>query len=457
MTQTTAPEKSDAAYHRDLGDNLVLRWSTADDFDRIADLYAHVFRDGLDKPLNEGLRRWTSEMMSGRHPLIGPGDFAVVENTETGKIAASTCLIAQEWEYEGVRFPIGRPEVVASDPAYRRRGLVRAVFELIHARAAARGALVTAITGIAYYYRVFGYEYALELEGGWAVALSAIPALKDGAAEPFTLREATGEDIPLLASLYDRQRARAEVSTVVDESYWRWMIDGIRKDASEYWRVCLIIAMEDQKIVGYVRLPRDRWGAGVGVFALWLDDGLSYTSVLPSLLRAAKKIGEENPAPRTTEPLAEVVFSLGRSHPVYEALGPRLRAFRQRDYAWYVRVPDLVAFIQRIAPALERRLAEQDSPVAAYSGAVNLDFYRDGLRLVFEKGRLVTAEEWRIPVWGKADAGFPPLVFLQLLFGWRSLGDLRHAFPDVWTTNDEVHTLLETLFPAKPSWVVPLD
>lgn len=454
--QNPAPQASDVAYRRDLGDNLVLRWSTANDYDRIADLYAHVFRDGPDKPLSEGLPRWTSEMMSGRHPLIGPGDFAVVENTETGKIVASTCLIMQEWEYEGVRFPIGRPELVGSDPAYRRRGLVRAVFELIHARAAACGALVTAITGISYYYRVFGYEYALELEGGWAVPIGAIPVLKEGASEEFTLRDATGDDIPLLMSLYDRQRARSEVSTVVDEAYWRWMIDGIRKDANEYWRVCLIVASGSQNVVGYTMPPRRRWGSSSYVNALWLEDGVSYIAVLPSLLRAVRKIGEENTFPMTS-PTTEVLFALGRSHPVYKALGARLGAVQRRHYAWYVRVPDLTAFIRHIAPVLERRLASPDSPIASYSGAVNLDFYRDGLRLVFDRGRLVTAEEWRIPVWGKADGGFPPLVFLQLLFGWRSLDDLRDAFPDVGTANDEVQTLLETLFPTKPSWVMPLD
>jgi hypothetical protein len=44
---------------------------------------------------------------------------------------------------------------------------------------------------------------------------------------------------------------------------------------------------------------------------------------------------------------------------------------------------------------------------------------------------------------------------LQLLFGYRDLTELRHAFPDVWTKG-EARALLPTLFPRRASWVVPL-
>ncbi len=55
--------------------------------------------------------------------------------------------------------------MVATDARYRNRGLVRALFEMIHARSSAEGHLVQAITGIPYFYRQFGYEYVLDLDG----------------------------------------------------------------------------------------------------------------------------------------------------------------------------------------------------------------------------------------------------------------------------------------------------
>ena len=126
---------SHPAYRRELGGGLVLRWSTSADTAAIGQLYGFVFRDKAEDPLNHIMMAWERDLMSGRNPLIGPGDFAVVEDTDGGAIVAATCLLRQTWEYEGIAFPVGRPEIVATMPEYRNRGLIRAIFELIHARA----------------------------------------------------------------------------------------------------------------------------------------------------------------------------------------------------------------------------------------------------------------------------------------------------------------------------------
>ena len=69
---------------------------------------------------------------------------------------------------------------------------------------------------------------------------------------------------------------------------------------------------------------------------------------------------------------------------------------------------------------LERRLA--DSSASGYTGELTLNFFRSGLRLVFDQGRLTDAADFRGEGWNpQYNAGFPPLVFLQLLFGRRSL------------------------------------
>ena len=182
---TTIPAAS-ATYRRDLGDGLILRWSTANDTEKIAQLCSMVFRNKADEPANEFMLYWIWRLMRGDHPVMGSGDFGVVEGTyKEGKpIVACTCLWRQNWEYEGVLFAIGRPEIVASDPAYRNRGLIRALFEMVHARSEAEGHLVQAITGIPYFYRQFGYEYALDLGGKRVTYLSLIPKLKEGEFEP---------------------------------------------------------------------------------------------------------------------------------------------------------------------------------------------------------------------------------------------------------------------------------
>src|SRR5262245_1493968 len=405
---------SEASYRRSLGDNLVLRWSTAADAEGLGQLYGHVFRENAEAPLNMYTIAWTNDLLSGRHPLITPGDFALVEDTRQGTIVSATCLLAQTWEYEGIPFPIGRPEVVATAPDYRNRGLVRAIFELIHARSAAQGHMAQGITGIPYYYRQFGYEYALNLAGKRTVFFAAIPKLKSVASEPFTLRDATMDDLPLLMRLYDRERARGPVSTRIDEDYWRWAMTKENEGSEEEWYAKLIESA-DKRPVGYVLHRRRRWGSQLGITALALEPDVSLVTAMPSLLRSLQAVAEGLPGWRPDAPAADrLLFGFGAAHPVYDALGD-LGDTYDPPYAWYVRVPDLPGFIRHIAPALERRLV--DSPAAGHTGELKLNFYRGGLRLAFEGGRITTAEDWRTQIWGpQPDAGFPPLVFLQLLF-----------------------------------------
>ncbi len=144
---------------------------------------------------------------------------------------------------------------------------------------------------------------------------------------------------------------------------------------------------------------------------------------------------------------------LGSEHPVYEVIEDRLP--RQRDpYAWYVRVPHLPAFLQRIGPALERRLA--DSPLVGHTGELKLNFFREGLKLTFESGRLKDVEHYQPEHSDDGDVLFPGLSFLQVLFGYHSFAELEAAFADCYARNDQGRALVVVLFPKRGSNVWPL-
>ena len=87
---------------------------------------------------------------------------------------------------------MGRPELVGTDPDYRRQGLIRAQFEVLHQWSAERGELALGITGIPWYYRQFGYEMCLLRGGGRAGYRPQAPTLPAGAAEPYQVRPAAG-------------------------------------------------------------------------------------------------------------------------------------------------------------------------------------------------------------------------------------------------------------------------
>src|SRR5437660_9559374 len=328
-------------------------------------------------------------LMSGYHPWMNPTDFAIIEDTrKEGKpVIACTCLWRHEWEYEGVPFGVGRPEIVASDPTYRRRSLIRALFETIHARSEAEGHLVQAITGIPYFYRQFGYEYALDLEGKRVTYLSIIPKAKEGVAEPYTLRTATVEDLPLIMAAYNSRRSTRIVWHSVSERYWRYAIEA-RQSSSEIAKSMYIQMIVDangaSKVVLMTNAKRRGRELGIGVFEVL--PGVNVQAMMPSVLRALQAYGLQMPTHTPdAEPLREIGFYLYRSHPIYEALGEELAPFHQPDYAWYIRVADLPAFLRHIAPVLEKRLS--GSILTGYTGELKIDFYRGGLRMVFDNGR----------------------------------------------------------------------
>jgi GNAT superfamily N-acetyltransferase len=447
-----------AAYRRDLGNGLVLRWSTAEDTEKIAQLVSHVFRSSAEEPANTPMADTVRRQMRGDHPLMGPGDYGIIEDTskEGHPIVACTCLWRQDWEYEGIRFQIGRPEFVGSDPNYRRRGLIRALFEMVHARSEAEGHPVQAITGIPHFYRQFGYEYALNLEGRRATYLSLIPKLKEGEQEPYTLREATAADIPFIQACYNRRRASSVVWTPVSDQYWQYEIEAWKAnpERDKTSSIQIILTVENAP-KGFLMASARRGGRDLGVWVLEVAAGVNWQALTPPVLRALHIYGQQIPTSKPdTEALNEISFILGRTHPVYDALGQTLAPRYEPPYAWYVRVRDLLVFLKLIAPALEKRL--ENSVVAGYSGELKLDFYRGGLRMIFADGRLTTAEHWNVPIYDSdAGAGFTSLIFLQLLFGHRSLDELRYAFPEVWA-NPDTEVVLNALFPTRQSYTLPL-
>src|ERR1700693_5805596 len=288
-----------ANYRRELGGRLLQRWSTPEDTENIAQLCGMVFRDKEDEPLNIRMMESVHRQMSGNYPLMGPGDYAVIEDMgkEGNPLVACTCLWRQEWEYEGIAFGVGQPEFVATHPDYRNRGLIRALFDMVHARSEAEGHLVQGITGISHFYRQFGYEYALELEGRRVTYLSLIPKSQESTPEPYSLRAATNEDIPLLMELYNRQRSTSMVWSIASEGFWRYHLEEVKDPTVAGKQMCVRMIVDDAGAVrGYLMAANKRWGKNLNVYALNLAAGVSWQAVAPPLLRALQAYGMQIPA-----------------------------------------------------------------------------------------------------------------------------------------------------------------
>jgi hypothetical protein len=426
---------------RDLGDGLILRRARKSDKRALAEFNAKVHDD-------QGIKYWVYDLMNGKLPTFQPGDFTIVEDTQTGQIVSSLNLISQTWAYEGIPFGVGRPELVGTLKEYRNRGLIRAQFEVIHQWSAERGERVQAITGIPYYYRLFGYEMALDL-GGWRIGYPPhIPQLKKGEKEAYRIRPAKEEDIPFLMALYEENHPKRYAITCVREE-WVWQHDVLRTNPRAVnYGVFRIIETLDGEAVGFLIHPRRLWEPTMACTGYELKAGVSYGNVTPSVVRYLAKTGERY-AQRDKKKFGAWGFDAGREHPVHTAVWlstPRVH----NPYAWYIRVADIPGFIQHVAPALEARLAQ--SNMAGHTGEVKVCLYSAGFKLVLDKGKLSLAD-WQPTPEDGGQVAFSGLTFIQLLFGYRTLQELRDAYADVWVQNDEALGLMYALFPKKPAHV----
>ena len=431
---------------RDLGDGLILRRATPDDTDALVQFNREIH--GENEWDTRGLDDWTRDLLSGDCPNMSPSDFTLVEDTHTAEIVSTCCLIPQTWAYEGIPFKVGRPELVGTKKDYRRRGLIREQFEVMHDWGAKRGELAQVITGIPFYYRRYGYAMALNLSGGRYGYEMHVPELKEGEIEPFTLRPAKKKDIPFIETCYTRGCERSMISAVWDDALWEYELRG-KRQYNINRREMFIIEDPASQPVGFIGIPPVKWGHNSTLTVYEITEDVAWTDVTPSVIRFLWQKGLEKAEEQST---TQKIFGfwLGEAHPAYIAAANQLP--RERDpYAYYVRVPNLAAFLLNIQPVLERRLAH--SAFVNYSGELKLSFYKDGLLIKFDKGKITEIKNLGFDELEKPQAEFPPLTFLHLVFGHRTVRELHKIHIDCLIRDDMTTNLIDSLFPKKPSEV----
>jgi hypothetical protein len=445
----------------DLGNGLVLRRATPADADALVAFTADVLRNQDAAEPDERIAAWTRDLVAGRHPTFSVGDFTVVEDVRSGAIVSSLCLISQTWSFGGVSCRVGQPELVGTHPDHRGRGLVRRQFEVIHNWSAARGEHFQVIDGVPWFYRQFGYEMALELRGGASIDVAHLPP-PPVVAEVYRVRPAAEEDLGFITRVAEAAAQRCLVTCVRDETVWRYELCGHSAQSMYRPELCVIETCDGRPVGFLGHLPR------LVASTLWVLTFEGVTESLrvaaaPSVLHYLRTAGDGLAGGDGGEHCEQLGFWLGTDHPLYPALSD---AHVVAPYAWYVRVPDLPGFLRHVAPLLEQRLMA--SMCAGYTGELRLSFYRDGLGLVFNRGRLTAVTQWTQPrhLLGvergeitsapRADVSFPGLTFVQLLFGYRSLEELEYAFPDCLVRSDAARRVVNVLFPKRPSdvWAV---
>lgn len=432
-----------------LRDGLILRTlseGVASDRDRLPDFYASINTEGESDRVKEGMRLWTRSLIDG-HPTVTPDDvFVVVDPTKDNLLVSATLLIPQVWRYENLRMPVGRPELVATHWEYRGRGLVRSVFEAIHARSDSLGHLVQGITGIPHFYRQFGYTMAVELDDHAYYSLYALPPRPEGTAPAFLLRAATRDDIPTILAYNDYHARGRLLSDAYQPDQIEHEIMGRTRGYYPHTEYLMIVNTDGQPVGYLVLIDSLRDPHELRCLAYVVGPESSYLATFQDAMYGVRDWAQERYGR-----VPETVMFYPGIHEAVDRLIDRSYAghLGRREYGWYLRVPDMAAFLRHITPVLEQRL--EGTGAHRYTGSLRIGFANlRGLELTFDAGRITGITN----ITGKDgyDAEFPWHTFLNVVFGWRTADEMIAVLPDVWT-NGKASVLLNALFPKKLSWL----
>ena len=416
-----------------LGDGLVLRLGKPTDAEGLVALSSSAHGEDA----GEDARK----LISGDYHT-GPAEWTVVEDSTTKQVVSAICLTPQTWSYGGIPFGVARPELVTTYPAYRRRGLVRHQFAILDDLSAASGQHMIAVTGIPGFYRQFGYEMALNYEGGRTVPVDPLDNFQTN--QPYRLRPALGaEDCAYIRRAYEQAKGGELFAGVRLEREWNCILRDCLEGTTEDFSHWAIIEADGQPM-GFVKHRRAS-PERVTVNQLELSPEICPLEAVRFLLPGLAEYAQHLAGQGETGTVREVEFTLGHRHFLYGALDQR-RAIVEPEHAWSIRIPDIVAFLRHIRPALERNL--EGTVAQNFSGLLSISLYHFGIQISFTKGRI--EEITKIDPWPAAEvninAQFPDTTFLQLVCGRHRMAELHNINPDCG--GDHVScTLLDLLFP----------
>lgn len=382
---------------------LILRTAQPSDLDQIATLLAE-----RGEPADAVDHRLVVD-----HPDAGWECCAVVVDGD--RLVSTATLLDETLILQGLPIPAGQVELVATDRDYEGRGLVRALMGWAHERSAHRGHLAQVMIGIPYFYRQFGYQYAIVLPQSRAVR--ALPAASDGS----TVRPAGRADIPAMQALQATAQEGYDLRMPHSPACWRWLVahDGSTQLLVERAGVAVatgrLTPPDDDVVLGEIAAT---------------DPAASYALLAHARDRAGDGELKVKERPGSTGG---------------DALESYLVPPTRQANCYYTRVPDIVALLDHLRPVLSARLAT--SGPTADSGEAVVSFFRHHVRLAHTGGEVREVRPGG-PMQAPASvggAGVAPDLVGPLLFGPHGIAGLAERHPDVYLGPNEA--LMRTLFP----------
>ncbi|MFX0055101.1 MAG: GNAT family N-acetyltransferase [Promethearchaeota archaeon] len=373
-----------------------------------------------------------------------------IRDTDKGIFVSSLNAIPSVWGYSGVTLRNLELGFVGTLPEYRKRGLVRALYKEFFEKELARGKYeISTIQGIPYYYRQFGYDFIIPAWRSVFLRTDQVPDVPSDdkpAWLRFTIGPARKSNLDSIMRLYEKMTARTLVSSVRDRKLWQIQEQQRREYEKEF---TTYVVKDGKEVEGYFRLVARESAIQHSLS----DPGKGFLDVIESSIRTYDGVRRalQFLKDKCKEKSLYRIALSGAITSNLSQVGLDLGGNLSRGWKHQLRIPDMIRFLKRIRPVLQKRL--QKTMFEGLTQEVTINTYRHCYVLNFQDGKIKQITDLGIHEDGK-NLSFraPPNDFVRLLLGQYSIEELNQHNTD-FLVGGHVKSLITTLFPKQESFI----
>lgn len=394
---------------------------TEDDLAEHLDLMRSVF--GKEARVDVMVSKWRTHD-SG----ITLNDFFVIKRR--GKIVAALNTIPSKWFIDDTPVNVAELACVVTLAGHRNKGLQRRLMIEYHRQIVLQGYDLSAIEGIPYYYRQFGYEYAVPLDELTRIPLKDLPDYE----LKHEIRPFRKTDMLKAAELFDKSQKKFNVHAARDRKIWE-MQESTRMISNDKFEAYSVET--DGEMTAYVRVSHD---PDSKILVIREATDVS-RSVARSILQFLKNKGKQ-------EKLETLAATVSHDEPIVKEMLSTGRTSSRQPYAWQIRVMDHLKLFRKLKPLFEKRLAE--SVYCDLTDTIHMNFYTFTIQMQIKNGKIARIEQSDSCEDGRIRLN--PQVFIKLLLGYTTREELQLVFPD-FIIHPSYAGAIDTLFPKMRSFI----
>lgn len=392
---------------------------TENDFEDLYKLMDAAFGD-------EDVRGITKRFIEN-HPEMTEKHFFMIRQSE--KVVAGLLLLPQTWVIDGVEVRVAEMGCVGTHPEHRRKRLQWILNDKFDEYARQNDYDLCVLAGIPYFYRQFGYQYAVGLDYSTIIEIEKLPDCDS----EITGRKTTVEDIQLMDQILTQTQEKYFVKSLRSRGIWE-MQQKTGTYGGDFNQGMSLTSNE--KLVGYYRYVEDKEKSTLYVRELGYKENISEETIAGILKKHAKSLGV-------------VKIKMATAHmDIFNLYLKKLGAELNKPYAWQIKPLDLYGLMQKMKPAFEKRLA--GSQFKGLTKTLSFNFFKFAVKMEIEGGVIKHMKKY----YGeeKRTLGFNPYAFIQLILGYKDWQELANAYPDFWV-RDGLDDLVDVLFPKAAGYI----